>query len=201
MVIKSIKNKHTGEDVCKHYLNKEINCNGYIWKEKEDLKIIFENGKSFTHERIKKVTWLDLQEVVIETTKKIWTIGQIFNMRGVMVEFYTIKQNKLQVVHKKNNYIRMQQLDLNETLELLKSKNLEDSKYRINLNGYSIKTSTDRLKNMICNINNFTDGLTPLFFSIERNLKYKHFHLNLYGINENKDIVMITQDNIKRGVI
>lgn len=72
-----------------------------------------------------------------------------------------------------------------------------DSKHKINLNGFIVKTSTDRMKNIINNIDNFRDDIVPLFFSVERNMKDMNYHLNLYGVNSNGEIVMLNQNDIK----
>ena len=112
------------------------------------------------------------------------------------MEFYTIKQNYLLVKYKNKNYIREQQLDLTETLDLLKSKNLEAEDYRVFINNNSVKVSSTRLKNMTCNINNLREGLIPLFFSMEQHKSALGFHLNLYGYNEICEVVMINQDDI-----
>lgn len=98
-------------------------------------------------------------------------------------------------------YERLFFISVNHTINFLTEYLNEDCKHKVLLNGIEIKTSTDRLKKVTLNINNFREDIKPLFFSVERIPKDKKFHLNLYGINENGVVLMLNQNDIKGKVI
>ena len=94
-------------------------------------------------------------------------------------------------------YDRFVLLDLDDVINILSTYLSEDRSHKISINGIIVKTSTNRLKRVVSNIRNFRDDIKPTFFSIERNMVDKNYHLNLYGMNEDGVIIMLNQNDIK----
>jgi hypothetical protein len=74
MEIAIIINKNTKQEVCPQYLHKKININKSIMQIGKDLRIVYESGSFFTHEKVIDVYFSDEYTIKVETTNKVWTI-------------------------------------------------------------------------------------------------------------------------------
>ena len=74
MKITSIKNRKTGDDVCKHYCGKNLKMHKCIIKKGNPLVIVYENSTFFVHEDVLEVKKLSENVMIIETTKKTWSL-------------------------------------------------------------------------------------------------------------------------------
>lgn len=71
MVLESVINIRTKQEVCKSYINGK-NCN-ILSTIGEELRVKYDNGGGFTHyETIKNIN-NDDNKIIIETDNKIWT--------------------------------------------------------------------------------------------------------------------------------
>lgn len=75
MEIVSIINSSTGNLVCDYYLNKPIDYMNCSFIEDKPLVIRYKDGSGFTHEDVKRVTFLH-DGLNIETTKKVWILKE-----------------------------------------------------------------------------------------------------------------------------
>lgn len=77
MKIVSIINKTTKQDVCSQYLNKDIDMEHSYIEVGNPLKIRYKLGSFFCHEEVEDVKLdYDKKTMIIETTKKIWTLSE-----------------------------------------------------------------------------------------------------------------------------
>ena len=75
MKIISIKNRKTGEDVCGHYCGKNLNMHKCIIKKSKPLVMVYANSSFFVHEEVLDIKKISENSLIIETTKKIWSLG------------------------------------------------------------------------------------------------------------------------------
>lgn len=71
MVIRKVINKNTNQEVCQQYINKPVR--EFIDNIDEELKVVYEDGSFFTHEKVLEHEQDDYG-FWIETTKKLWRI-------------------------------------------------------------------------------------------------------------------------------
>jgi len=74
MEITSIKNKHSGNNICPQYLHKKLDMDRTELVLDSPLLIVYESGSFFSHENIIGVEFLNTTTIRIETINKIWTI-------------------------------------------------------------------------------------------------------------------------------
>lgn len=74
MQIATIYNKHSKDESCKYYLNRDINIEKCVIEIGKPLKVVYKTNSFFTHEDVVKVEYPDEVTIKIETTKKIWIL-------------------------------------------------------------------------------------------------------------------------------
>lgn len=73
MKIVEIKNKTTLQDVCHHYLDKELDFDKCITEIGEPLKIKYKDGSFFTHETVEHIERM-WNYIKITTINKFWVL-------------------------------------------------------------------------------------------------------------------------------
>jgi len=85
-------------------------------------------------------------------------------------------------------------LDVMEQLNLFQPNT---KNYYIELMGVSVKANSQRYAVFKRNLTCVTCGITGKYFAIEKTeKKANHYHLNLYGVDENGNEVLMTKDHI-----
>lgn len=74
MEITSIRNRKANMDVCPQYLHKRIDINKSEITVGKGLRIIYETGFFFGHEKVISVEYLDDGVIRVETENKTWVI-------------------------------------------------------------------------------------------------------------------------------
>lgn len=63
-----------GNKVCDYYCGKDLKMHKCIIKKGKPLVIVYENSTFFVHEDVLEVEKLNENAMIIETTKKIWSL-------------------------------------------------------------------------------------------------------------------------------
>lgn len=98
-----------------------------------------------------------------------------------------------------NDYNRIKFFRMGDICQIVYKYRKKKKNYAIMLNNFEVCVGSDRIRNMVSNIKNLNRDYEPLYFSLERGAKdltAKRYHLNLYGINKNKKIHLMTQLDI-----
>lgn len=95
--------------------------------------------------------------------------------------------------------IRKEIIPIDEVHEVVKDVMFEKDKRkaRVNIRGDYIKGNSERYQTFFTKgISCAKCGITGKYFAKEKHGKDKHYHLNLYAIDENGEEVLMTKDHI-----
>ena len=80
MEITLIKNIKTDDSVCHNYLHKKLDMTRTEIEVGKPLRIVYESGMFFAHENVVRVNYVNDETVIIETTKKVWLLEELFDV-------------------------------------------------------------------------------------------------------------------------
>lgn len=106
-------------------------------------------------------------------------------------------------------YHRAQVLELPDVLNKIKEVEDKEHRYKVNIGGYRVNVSSNRLKTFIQSQECPCCHVKASFFAIEKQTKKylsnteskKGYHLNLYGLDKDKNEILFTHDHtLARGL-
>jgi len=143
----------------------------------------------------KFMKWIKRNKIIEEVNN---SEDKIFNIKTLPIDPTKYNFDEFKKVERpfKDHYTPVGLFSIEDIVKLIESNSKNYSHAFVNEN--RVKINSPRIKNMVCNIDNFKDDITPLYFSLETATKSSNatVHFNLYGNDVDNNVILITQAEI-----